>query len=1025
MLKQHPAAGDYVCFKESGNVRRAYGIMAESMLPIDDSGTWIMHGAGNLAVAGLLQTIARTDLHVAWLRINNLDPNNYFKKDLPEEELQVMYATRLSNPAKFKEDIFQSKQEYEIERRKRSELESERKKAIKTSASKTASKPFKPPAKCPKIRIPLGTKHAGFYYNKEVYANTPKKEKARLRALWKKETDDPKDLKKGWANTGDWYEGHISGTDFDKDNKILYIVNFTSPKFERTERFDFKPATELIKSYEELQVFQASKGGVDSDNFSDDSEDEETIKSIDRPLRGMKVRHETKHINPEGQCIVYNHDGSVMAERMYNGEVQFSCVFPGCIPPQAWYGFEETLKMVHASFVHFAFIQSQIQERGPQIHSKGTNQRNVLNEATEVAKRSTGGHVGKTGDDTSVKLTLLEEEKTWYKTPLYKFIDDRYVEGRIIHMQYDIAEDATVTGAYSCQFQMGPFMTQDETVGRNSVLLFMQNADLFQEQQAKNSLIPEKTVDLKGGRTSPNDETVSLEKQPGRDTNDATQGYKAKVEGEGNDVTNASTDVPGQHPAQQDASSNAPCNNVPGQNVPGLGPSTPEASKPFQQVTSFVDSLHDVDQPRTLYTKNDKRLRKRNFQCPTCNEDADGGHQCGACFRHMHGFCGTPWPGSEEGYGQVRRCGTCQDPCHLAGRADAALLPNEGSKQIRPPAPPGVPPGLESGTSEINDEGAAGEMDENLFVSQEAFNDLMTKGGAYLRRDMDANGLDGLGPEDASYGLFLRLQNLEPGPNIDLNEYYALRDIVDPPLTNDEAAPPTTEEDNRQSLKGSTEKQKWAERLIDALQKSPKEEDTLKRPRLEDGNAAKHKKKKRKPAAQIEMNVDLDDPQGTVKESETDNVDARHESKKKKRKKKKASVLAACNDADVGAALEVASLVPDPPKKKKKRKKLPRADTGAILEPYVHQSVLEIELEEQVKIQVARALKAREEEELLEKEKKRRFKVLRSNSRVRNWQAGMRRNFNNDSMKKALDPFTIKRNKMHKVRNCSICCCKI
>ena len=96
--------------------------MAESMLPIDDSGTWIMHGAGNLAVAGLLQTIARTDLHVAWLRINNLDPNNYFKKDLPEEELQVMYATRLSNPDQFKEDIFQSKQEYEKELRKRAEL---------------------------------------------------------------------------------------------------------------------------------------------------------------------------------------------------------------------------------------------------------------------------------------------------------------------------------------------------------------------------------------------------------------------------------------------------------------------------------------------------------------------------------------------------------------------------------------------------------------------------------------------------------------------------------------------------------------------------------------------------------------------------------------------------------------------------------------------------------------------------------------------------------------------------------------
>ncbi len=180
---------------------------------------------------------------------------------------------------------------------------------------------------------------------------------------------------------------------------------------------------------------------------------------------------------------------------------------------------------------------------------------------------------------------------------------------------------------------------------------------------------------------------------------------------------------------------------------------------------------------------------------------------------------------------------------------------------------------------------------------------------------------------------------------------------------------------------------------------------------------------------------------------EMGNVEARHESKKEKRKKKKASVVAAFNDADVDAALKVASVAPDqkasgvapfndadvvaalkvasvapdPTKKKKKRKKLPRDDIGATLGPYVHQSAQEIEIEEQVKIDVARALKAREEEELNDKKKKRRFKVLRANSRVRNWQAGMRRNFNNDAINKALDPFTIKRNKMHKVRNCSIC----
>ncbi len=179
-MKQHPAAGDYVCFRETAKERRAYGIMAVPMLPFESSGTWIMHGAENLAVGGLLQTIARTDLHVAWLRMNNQDPSNYFKKDLPEEDLQIMYAKHISNPDKFKEDLFKSKQEYEKEVRKSAQLEAVRKAAIKSSASKTASKPFKVPEKCPKVRIPLGTKLAGFYLNKEVHANTPKKECARL-----------------------------------------------------------------------------------------------------------------------------------------------------------------------------------------------------------------------------------------------------------------------------------------------------------------------------------------------------------------------------------------------------------------------------------------------------------------------------------------------------------------------------------------------------------------------------------------------------------------------------------------------------------------------------------------------------------------------------------------------------------------------------------------------------------------------------------------------------------------------------
>jgi hypothetical protein len=183
VLKQHPAASDYICFRETTKQRRAYGIIAVPMLPVESSGTHIMHGAWNLAAAGLLQTIARTDLHVAWLRLNNHDPSNHFKKDVPEEELQMMYATHLSNPDKFKEDIFKSKQEFEQEVRKNTQLEAERKTAKRAAAGKTEPKPVKVSEKFHKKRVPLGTKLEGFFLNKEVYATSTKAERARLREI--------------------------------------------------------------------------------------------------------------------------------------------------------------------------------------------------------------------------------------------------------------------------------------------------------------------------------------------------------------------------------------------------------------------------------------------------------------------------------------------------------------------------------------------------------------------------------------------------------------------------------------------------------------------------------------------------------------------------------------------------------------------------------------------------------------------------------------------------------------------------
>jgi hypothetical protein len=38
----------------------------------------------------------------------------------------------------------------------------------------------------------------------------------------------------------------------------------------------------------------------------------------------------------------------------------------------------------------------------------------------------------------------------------------------------------------------------------------------------------------------------------------------------------------------------------------------------------------------SIYTSEDRNLRRRLFPCPICGENADGSHQCGVCFRHAH-----------------------------------------------------------------------------------------------------------------------------------------------------------------------------------------------------------------------------------------------------------------------------------------------------------------------------------------------------------------------------------------------------
>jgi hypothetical protein len=78
----------------------------------------------------------------------------------------------------------------------------------------------------------------------------------------------------------------------------------------------------------------------------------------------------------------------------------------------------------------------------------------------------------------------------------------------------------------------------------------------------------------------------------------------------------------------------------------------------------IVEETDEIEQPRPtgLYEPGQKELRRLVYDCPTCGDPADGSHQCGVCFVHIHVFCSNPYPGTEEGYGQVRLCHECSLP---------------------------------------------------------------------------------------------------------------------------------------------------------------------------------------------------------------------------------------------------------------------------------------------------------------------------------------------------------------------------
>ncbi len=100
--------------------------------------------------------------------------------------------------------------------------------------------------------------------------------------------------------------------------------------------------------------------------------------------------------------------------------------------------------------------------------------------------------------------------------------------------------------------------------------------------------------------------------------------------------------------------------------------------------------------PTQVYTRSDKSLHQRIFPCPVCGDHADGSHQCGICFRHVHVFCAAAFPGSAEGYGQLLVCpGACNNQLPESTQTSARQGEASSSSAVLhmeiPPPPTTIP----------------------------------------------------------------------------------------------------------------------------------------------------------------------------------------------------------------------------------------------------------------------------------------------------------------------------------------------
>ncbi len=161
-------------------------------------GTYLVTSTDANERTGKLVVVDRNELHLAWLRMNNLDETSPYKTKLPRETLEALYNMHMENPLQLSATVAIFEEEYlatkNAELQAQREIKEAKRKAAQNDPNVQRKTKSEKPRPTPVAKYTPDTKLAAFFENVELYKHLSKREVAAAEAQWAKENANDKKI---------------------------------------------------------------------------------------------------------------------------------------------------------------------------------------------------------------------------------------------------------------------------------------------------------------------------------------------------------------------------------------------------------------------------------------------------------------------------------------------------------------------------------------------------------------------------------------------------------------------------------------------------------------------------------------------------------------------------------------------------------------------------------------------------------------------------------------------------------------